>query len=402
MPRSLIAINRAETDPRPSQRVLFWLLVLISIAGLAMLVQGLIYLSTPSVLPRIRILAALAFVFFVMSPWAVTLPSGAKWRPAMAMVTVGMFLLPIQLTLLVAVPGLVFITARGRAPWWRYFLAFGHVGLGLVAGAAVFRLLAPQGPFELPQVIPGAILGLTIHLVVNRLISAAIVAQRTGKNVFEQIKQSFQELNWAHFDMYLMSIMTALVCQDENVWGLLLAATLQVGLFKSVSYYSRMQLWQQAAWTDGLTGVGNRVAWERFTSSLDSKKGKGMLVIIDLNNFKSVNDEFGHAVGDEVLRELAGTLQKELGKSAQVFRYGGDEFVLFFPHAAALDEEIQQRVDAIISRTNNNWSLRGLSVQASLGMASFPSDADNAQELFELADGRMYQAKMHSKIGVQS
>lgn len=400
MPRSPFSQRPSDSNTKPWKPFLTGLVILISAMGLVLFLQGLIYLSSPMVVPYFRILSALALVFFMMSPWSVRLPSGAHWRPAMAMVTVGMFLVPPQLTLLVAIPGLVFITAKANSSWWRYLLTFGHVGLGLEVGATVFRALAPSGVFQLPQILPAALAGLSVHLIINRLISAIILAHKTGKPLLVQIKRLFQELNWAHFDMYLMSIVTALICQGDNVWGLILAAILQVGLYKSVSYYTRMQLWQRAAWTDGLTGVGNRVAWNKFAESLEARSQKGTLVIIDLNNFKSVNDEHGHAVGDEVLRELASTLQGELGKSAQVFRYGGDEFVLFFPHSVAIEGEIQHRIDDIISQTNASWCLRGLSVQASLGMATFPTDAKTAKELFELADDRMYRHKINSKIEV--
>lgn len=401
-----------ELNTNPLHRLLFWILLMVSFFGIITLFRGFFSLFRFSSTSDVHTLLALAGVFLMLSPWAVRLPSGAQWRPAMAMVTVGMFLLPIPLTPLVALPGLLYINLRSKNRWWQYPLTFGHVGLGLYVGGKVFRGLVPTSSLHLPdqhlpyvhlpEVLPAAVLGLLAHLIVNRLVSAMIIAQREAKPWFRQTILSFRDLNWAHFNMYLLSILTAAVYQDQGVWGLILVGVLQVGLYKSVSYYSRMHRWQQAARTDGLTGLGNRGAWQQFANSLERGSLAGTLVLMDLNNFKAVNDVHGHAVGDEVLRDLATTLRRELDKSAQVFRYGGDEFVLFFSHSALQEQEVHYRLDTVTSQMNAVWGLRGLPVKASLGMACWPAEAQTIGELFELADSRMYKAKHQSKAGRQT
>lgn len=117
------------------------------------------------------------------------------------------------------------------------------------------------------------------------------------------------------------------------------------------------------------------------------------LLVLDLDHFKSVNDAFGHSRGDAVLAELAARVQAAARASDILFRYGGDEFVLFLPRtsreqAAALARRL---ADEIAGTPFDGTP--PLSLSASVGVAAFPDDGGTAAALFDRADARMYQAK---------
>ncbi|HEX2078196.1 MAG TPA: diguanylate cyclase [Longimicrobium sp.] len=149
--------------------------------------------------------------------------------------------------------------------------------------------------------------------------------------------------------------------------------------------------------TDPLTGLYSRASLaDRLAEEVDRARRYGggfSLLLIDLDHFKSVNDAFGHRRGDRVLVELAERLAGELRTSDLLFRYGGDEFVLLLPgtarpEAATLAERLLRAVA--------DTPFAGeppLSATLSIGVASFPADADGAEQLFERADLRLFAAK---------
>jgi len=120
-------------------------------------------------------------------------------------------------------------------------------------------------------------------------------------------------------------------------------------------------------------------------------------IALDLNSFKSVNDLYGHIRGDEVLRDVATTLQGSLRGSDLLCRIGGDEFAVLAPHtthheAEALARRIEQSVD-------EEFSYMGVSISA--GIAGYPRDTLNPSELRAIADRRLYETKDRNRIGTR-
>lgn len=378
-------------------RLLTSVVTLVCILGAVCTAAAIQGVLMPAAAPYHSTLLMLTVAFLALAPWSVHLPDGSHWRPGMAIVTSTLFLLPPELGFLVALPGLTLMTALAHGPWWKYPLTYGHTAAALYCGAALYHWLAPAGPLHLPAALPAILGALLVHFLINHLLWGAIVAHRERRTWGLQLKLILAELNWAILGLYLLAITIALLFQTEGVWGLLIACSLLSLLYRSVAYYSRMQTWQEAALTDALTGVGNRAAWETFAMAIRAGKVMGTVAILDLNNFKAVNDERGHMAGDALLRELAASLQADLRKTDRLFRFGGDEFVLFMAHHPDAGAAVRARIGHLIVGVNQSWQRRGLSVSASVGMVTLSEHPQQFDELFALADSRMYQTKAEQK-----
>jgi diguanylate cyclase (GGDEF)-like protein len=159
---------------------------------------------------------------------------------------------------------------------------------------------------------------------------------------------------------------------------------------------------ERLATTDGLTGLQNhRTFQERLDAQLAQAQRYGKrtsLILCDVDHFKSVNDTYGHPVGDQVLRGIARTLQKEARTTDVVARYGGEEFAIIMPEtdtagAMVIAERIRERVAGVLFDTPQG----PLKVTISLGVATFPDDGKTKAELVERSDGCLYHAKRHGR-----
>ncbi|QQN39278.1 MULTISPECIES: GGDEF domain-containing protein [unclassified Acinetobacter] len=152
--------------------------------------------------------------------------------------------------------------------------------------------------------------------------------------------------------------------------------------------------------TDNLTGVSNRLALEEYIRYLENKPNQFKhtgLIIIDIDDFKHVNDTFGHIVGDEVIKLIAEKLQLNVRASDLIVRYGGDEFLVLiehinFPEAWAIANKILQEIgrsELYIAELNQNIRI-SVSAGVVVGGASWMS-------LLEKADKSLFQAKANGK-----
>jgi diguanylate cyclase (GGDEF)-like protein len=126
------------------------------------------------------------------------------------------------------------------------------------------------------------------------------------------------------------------------------------------------------------------------------------IIFLDLDYFKQVNDVHGHPAGSRVLAEAAAVMTRTLRTVDLSFRYGGDEFVAILPQTPGPAAAIAANRLLVAMRAHRFLSLDGLSLRltASLGVASYPNDADNAAALLERADQRMYAVKNSTRDGV--
>lgn len=153
----------------------------------------------------------------------------------------------------------------------------------------------------------------------------------------------------------------------------------------------RLDLLRYDAWHDGLTGLYDRRSFERLLEmGVERSKRYGWrfsLVLIDLDNLKTLNDEGGHTAGDEALVALADRFRRVLRNGDNVARIGGDEFALILPDTAPED------VPALLERVAKPSNDFGEAPTFSYGVALSPIEADTVDGLFKLADQRLYEAK---------
>ncbi len=153
---------------------------------------------------------------------------------------------------------------------------------------------------------------------------------------------------------------------------------------------------------DPLTGLPNRRLLEdRLTKAIERaerNEARVAVLLIDMNNFKYINDTYGHAVGDEVLRIVATRLQMRIRKADTIARAGGDEFMvvvsdLLQPHGA---EVLAAKLMADLNEPIVMGAVQ-LPAGASIGVAIYPDDAQTPEVLYTKADEAMYRQKRHEK-----
>lgn len=171
-------------------------------------------------------------------------------------------------------------------------------------------------------------------------------------------------------------------------------------VFQTLTYRSRYEDLLERSLTDEVTGVRNRAAFEQMCRdwlerpSLDATPVT--IAMADIDRFKEINDELGHAAGDKVLRAVGGALEAHVRDGDLVFRYGGEEFAMLFRglgHPEAV--EIADRLRAAVS--HEVGEVGGRRVTVSVGVASSNYGAGDLRGLLAKADKRLYEAKRQGR-----
>ncbi len=204
-----------------------------------------------------------------------------------------------------------------------------------------------------------------------------------------------------------------LIVREDAIGTLVLAAhrpgafgdavrpTLQVlanQLAVSLANAKAVKRLEEMATTDGLTGCLNKRAFlEELDNKLRSAQRFGRklsLIVTDIDHFKSVNDTYGHATGDVVIKELGAILRRVKRETDIVARFGGEEFCVLCEEtdtegAVLLAERVREELGNSVFQSE----LGKLSVTASLGVATYPDHANDSAQLFEASDKALYAAK---------
>ncbi|WP_165992483.1 diguanylate cyclase domain-containing protein [Acetobacter lambici] len=170
-----------------------------------------------------------------------------------------------------------------------------------------------------------------------------------------------------------------------------------VGIFRDISDIKRKyRALQKDAFTDELTGVGNRRGlMERWSEEIEDDPAQTIgFLMIDLDQFKPINDTYGHATGDNVLRSLARRLRKSVRKSDYVVRLGGDEFGILLPdiESRTMLDTISNKLLAALRRPVVIDNLK-LSLSGSIGGGLYPDDGKDLAAIMVHADHSMYTTK---------
>jgi diguanylate cyclase (GGDEF)-like protein len=149
---------------------------------------------------------------------------------------------------------------------------------------------------------------------------------------------------------------------------------------------------------DALTSLPNR-RWidETLDQTFAEKRRTGekfAVIMLDVNEFKQVNDQYGHSAGDKVLKAVAERLNGAIRKSDFAGRVGGDEFFVLVRHLEP-DVPLNQLIDRLRHQLNGELTLTGedIDIRVSIGAAVYPTDADNKDALLGAADASMYRDK---------
>jgi len=173
-----------------------------------------------------------------------------------------------------------------------------------------------------------------------------------------------------------------------------------IGIFTDITLSKKQQeALEKMAHYDVLTQLPNRVLLiDRFNQALAHCKRKDSLLAVcflDLDNFKPVNDSYGHAVGDELLIEVAIRIKKTIRNEDTVSRQGGDEFALLLGDIDTL-YQCEQMLERIIRSVSLSYEIneQSISISASIGVSLYPVDDSDLDTLMRHADQAMYQAKL--------
>jgi diguanylate cyclase (GGDEF)-like protein/putative nucleotidyltransferase with HDIG domain len=267
---------------------------------------------------------------------------------------------------------------------------------------SVFACAAAVGGF-LVSFIPGdgidtlvAKVGVSAftQYTINLVLISLVVAVTSRRPFFELIHAS---LRWTIMIFALMAsaalVLVVLWQRSPLLSAALVGPLLAIALYQRSTYRALRAM--KLALTDPLTGLGNhRHFHDRLERELIESERKACsfsLCLIDVDDFKRVNDLFGHPAGDRVLSRLASTLRQ----NGEAFRLGGDEFALLLPQ---YDEaEAVSTASSIIDRIAHLGLEHIGSVTVSAGVATFPRQAPDRGELIRLADSALYWAKENGK-----
>lgn len=177
-----------------------------------------------------------------------------------------------------------------------------------------------------------------------------------------------------------------------GVFGFFLVLLFTAMSYMVLRFAEAKRMFSQMSLMDGLTGLGNKRSFDLSLEHLVQEGSSFGLCYIDINYFKTVNDRFGHNVGDALLKTVAKRIQENTSYSA--YRIGGDEFVIL------VDEEVEEaRYKQFKENIDQAFAQRvrcldkKLHITVSMGFARYPEDGQDVQQVIALADQRMYADK---------
>ena len=287
------------------------------------------------------------------------------------------------------------IHAAQHRPYER--IAFNVAVMAIVALTAGL-LVVPIGSDSVGELVASVLIAATANSVVNILFISGAIALSTGQSYGRLVPANLRATITPFAFMASAALMLVVLWERSPV----LAGAL-IGPLLAISFYQRSThralSAMRLALTDPLTGLGNhRHFHERLQRELlnaEEQRTPLTLCFVDIDDFKNINDRYGHPSGDRVLSQVAGRLRQ----GGEAFRLGGDEFALLL---ADHDEGMAlAAANSIVQRIADVGFDHIGTVTVSAGLATFPVQGHGRDELIRLADSALYWAKEHGKNRVR-
>ena len=274
-----------------------------------------------------------------------------------------------------------------------------NVSVLALAATAAGTAVAPFNGDGSTSVLARVGAAASAHYAVNLVLISAVVAVGSHRSFFSLARSN---IRWTVVPFSLMAsaaLMLVVLWQRSPFLSVAL-----VGPLLAIQLYQRAIVRalhaMRLALTDPLTGLGNhRHFHERLERELRHARERGLpltLCLVDVDDFKRVNDRFGHPVGDRILSQLATRLRQ----SGEAFRLGGDEFALLLP--GYHEEAALTAASSVVERIGALQLDHAGSITVSAGLATSPYHASDRDELIRLADSALYWAKEYGKNRVRA
>ena len=272
-------------------------------------------------------------------------------------------------------------------------VAFNASVFAIGAGAAAVLVSFVHGSGT-AAIVSAVAISATTQYALNLLLVSAAVASTTRRPFAELVVSSARATSIPFALMGSAALMLVVLWQRSPVLSAaLVGPLLAISLYQRSAYQALRAM--RLALTDPLSGLGNHRSFqERLKHELlraEADDEPFTLCMIDVDDFKRINDLYGHPVGDRVLASVG----RRLRQNGEAFRLGGDEFALLLPGVTA--DEALSTAASVLARIGSLELADVGSVTASAGVAGFPHQAFDRDELIRLADSALYWAKEHGK-----
>lgn len=346
---------------------------------------------TESDLRRARTLVGIILALFIgLVGYSVFIYFTVYWVRAEVAIDSWLFVLP-----LTAIMGLSLAYMR----FFGHFFMVANVLVGVLSAVLLITVSLTGGPSQTPA-LP--------LLVVPVMIAFCVAGRGAGLFWGSLVMLCTFFLAFMAFAGYEFITIADQTFLDRVVlmnWAVAFIATVLIALvYESMNVdvhraqLERSQRYHHLASHDPLTGLSNRRSFEerlvRACEEYNSAEGFLAVMFVDLDDFKPINDRYGHAAGDRVLADIADRLRSALRVTDSVARIGGDEFAVLAVHIR--NEEVLkgiiEKLISVISQPLDEFN-QEVRVTASIGVAYYPQHTREPKHLMELADKAMYRAK---------
>ncbi|MBA2173778.1 diguanylate cyclase [Halobacillus locisalis] len=257
-----------------------------------------------------------------------------------------------------------------------------YIGLGIIIGM-LFSLVLPLWITVPEQAMPWFSFGFVL---------AGIVLGLGNYLIFSMFVKRFIK----HFQCVLRSVRNG----DLSARSRLKSSGVLAELKQSVNMtLEDLEKTQQTMQRDELTKLPNRLSLQQFFHNRERIIGTSYaFYFLDMNDFKSINDTYGHLMGDNVLRHVADSIRKAIGKENHLYRLSGDEFVILHQTSTYLDDDIRMMCQKITEPFNKSITIEDipLNINLSIGVYHFKYGHEDLETIMDKADQAMYEAKTNN------